>query len=398
MDDDQSGVYCDRVQVVFFVLVFAVYTGLHWYLARRLVRDTGLRGRARLAARVALISLALGPLVAMVALRALGTTLGGVLHWPAFLWLGLAFYMLLLLWLSDLLQLGHRLVNRWQKGPEIAYGRRRFLARVAAGTAAAGAVGTASFGMRNALGAVEVSEVRVELDGLAPSLDGFRIVQITDLHVGGTIGRGYVADVVARANAANPDLIAVTGDIVDGTPSMLRDHVAPLAELRASHGVYFVTGNHEYYSGVDAWYAHFTDFGWKILHNERVAIGDGDAAFDLAGVPDLTGDQQGDGPDFGPITADRDSSRPLVLLAHQPRVAFQASRHGVDLQLSGHTHGGQLWPFHYLVRIQQRGLLVGREQIGDTQVYICRGCGYWGPPVRIGADPEIATIILGRRA
>ena len=380
-----------HVRVVFFVVVVCLYATLHYYMDRRLVRDTHLSGRVRLAARVAVICLALSVPAAFIAMRVLEVD---ALAWPAYLWLGLAFYLILLLWLGDLSRLGYRLVNRWRRGPEIDHGRRELLSRVAAGTAIAGAVGIGALGIRNALAAVEVTEVPIVLERLAPSLDGFRIVQVTDLHVGGPIGRSYVEDIVARVNSGNPDLIAVTGDLVDGSPAMLRHAAAPLADLRAKHGVYFVTGNHEYYSGVDAWYAQVAEFGWTALHNTRVTIGDERGAFQLAGVPDLTGNQRGDGPDLKVALAGRDESLPLILLAHQPRMAFAASKHGVDLQLSGHTHGGQLWPFHYLVKLQQRGLLVGRETVGDTQVYICRGAGFWGPPVRVGADAEIATIIL----
>jgi uncharacterized protein len=155
-----------------------------------------------------------------------------------------------------------------------------------------------------------------------------------------------------------------------------------------------VTGNHEYYAGVDPWIAEISRLGARYLRNERVAIGVGDATFDLAGVDDYSARGKGHGEDLDAATAGRDPSRALVLLAHQPRQVRNAANYGVDLQLSGHTHGGQIWPWHYLVMIQQGGLLAGRYQEKSTQLYVSRGCGYWGPPVRVLAPLEITRVIL----
>jgi hypothetical protein len=260
-------------------------------------------------------------------------------------------------------------------------------------------------GIAKARGEHEVVDVEVTLAKLPRALDGFTIVQLSDLHTGMTIGRDFVERVVARANALDPDLIALTGDLVDGPVADLADDVAPLADLRARHGVYAVTGNHEYYAGVDAWIAAISKLGVRYLRNERVAIvasgagrGTNDrdgAAFDLAGVDDYGADgYPGHGEDLPRALGGRDASRALVLLAHQPRQVRRAARHGVDLQLSGHTHGGQIWPWHYMVRLQQGGLLAGRYEVDGTQLYVTRGCGYWGPPVRLGAPLEITRVIL----
>jgi len=249
--------------------------------------------------------------------------------------------------------------------------------------------------MVEARGTHDVIDVEVVLARLPRALDGFTIVQLSDLHTGMTIDRAFVQRVVDRANQLSPDLIALTGDLVDGKVEDLRDDVAPLGQLRARHGVFAVTGNHEYYSGADPWIAEITRLGARYLRNERVTIGDGDASFELAGVDDHVADgYPGHGENLPRALAGRDPSRALVLLAHQPRQVRRAARHGVDLQLSGHTHGGQIWPWHYIVRLQQGGLLAGRYQIDGTQLYVSRGCGYWGPPVRVLAPLEITRVIL----
>jgi predicted MPP superfamily phosphohydrolase len=249
--------------------------------------------------------------------------------------------------------------------------------------------------LTQARGEHAVVDVEVRLQKLPKSLDGFTIVQLSDLHVGLTIDRAFVQRLVDRTNNLSPDLIALTGDFVDGPVADLRDDIAPLAQLRAKHGVYAITGNHEYYAGADPWIAEISRLGARYLRNELVTIGDERGAFDLAGVDDHGAQKYaGHGEDLAAATAKRDPSRALVLLAHQPRQARRAANHGVDLQLSGHTHGGQIWPWHYIVRIQQGGLLAGRYTIGDTQLYVSRGCGYWGPPVRLLAPLEITRVIL----
>jgi len=268
--------------------------------------------------------------------------------------------------------------------------RRQFLARVTGGTAAFVAGGSVIGGMESARGEHDVVDVEVALPKLPEQLDGFTIVQLSDLHTGLTIDRAFVQRVVDRANALAPDLIALTGDLVDGPVDDLRGDVAPLADLRAKHGVFAITGNHEYYAGAEPWVREITRLGARYLRYDVVTIADG---FDLAGVDDHSAPTK---PStltaFGQRLAARDASRPLVMLAHQPRQIHDGW--GADLQLSGHTHGGQIWPWHYIVKWQQGGLLAGRYQIDKTQLYVTRGCGYWGPPVRLLAPLEITRVIL----
>jgi predicted MPP superfamily phosphohydrolase len=290
-------------------------------------------------------------------------------------------------------RLGHRALRRSPPGDGMT--RRMFLTRTTSVAAVSVAGGSVARGITEARGVHEVVDVEVTLPKLPKALDGFSIVQLSDLHVGLTIDREFVARVVELANGLSPDLIALTGDLVDGPVADLRDEVAPLGALRAKHGVYAVTGNHEYYAGADPWIAAISELGATYLRNQLVTIGDGAAAFDLAGVDDHDAYKYaGHGEDLKAATAPRDPSRALVLLAHQPRQVRRAVKHGVDLQLSGHTHGGQIWPWHYVVKLQQGGLLAGRYQHGETQLYVTRGCGYWGPPVRLLAPLEITRVIL----
>jgi uncharacterized protein len=232
----------------------------------------------------------------------------------------------------------------------------------------------------------------VKVKGLAPAMEGTVIVQLTDIHVGPTIGRDFIASMVREVNALSPDVIAITGDLVDGSVSSLGHHVAPLGELRAKHGVFFVTGNHEYYSGVEDWLVELRRLGVRVLANEHVTL---DGALDLAGVNDWSARRYdaSHAADMGKALAGRDTSRPVVLLAHQPKHMREATERGVSLVLSGHTHGGQIWPWSKLVALDQH-YLAGLYREGDTQLYVSEGTGYWGPPMRINTSPEITKIVL----
>jgi len=384
--------------LLFLAISLTINGLLAWYVWRRLVRDTGLPPPWRRIATIALIALQLLVPTAIWTSRLGAARAASLLGWPAFLWMAFFGCTVVALAVIDLARLlawtGCRAVAR-RDGPADP-SRRQALMRLTGAAAVTIASGEVALGMREALGEHRVVDVPVTLPNLDPGLDGFTIVQITDVHVGMTVTRDFVADLVARANALAPDLIALTGDLVDGRVVDLAARVEPIGELRAPHGVFFVTGNHEYYSGVEPWLAHLRTLGVRVLRNERVAIARGAAAFDLAGIDDHSAAQHaaGHGPDLERALAGRDRSRPVVLLAHQPRQARVAARHGVDLQLSGHTHGGQIWPWHYLASAQQGGLLAGRYQIGPTQLYVSRGAGYWGPPVRIGAPAELTRVIL----
>ena len=384
------------------LLSVAISGAIHYYVWWRLARRAELPARARTAIGIATIAMwASIPITTTSRLWA--PAFASKAAWIAMPWM--AFVGLAAVWLAvlDLAQLVARLGARAarRKAPpsslaaERALTRRRFLSRITGGAAATAASTSVAAGILSARGDHAVSDVEIHLAKLPRALDGFTIVQLSDLHTGLTIDRAFVDRVVDRANALSPVLIALTGDLVDGPVADLRDDIAPLAKLRARHGVYAITGNHEYYAGADAWIEHITSLGARYLRNERVTIRDGEAAFELAGVDDHSADSwAGHGEDLAAATAHRDPSRALVLLAHQPRQVRRAAEHGVDLQLSGHTHGGQIWPWHYVVSLQQGGLLAGRYERAQTQLYVSRGCGYWGPPVRLLAPLEITRVIL----
>jgi predicted MPP superfamily phosphohydrolase len=243
----------------------------------------------------------------------------------------------------------------------------------------------------------QVTRLTVQIANWPAALDGFRIVQISDVHIGPILDRRFAAEVTAQVNALAPDLIAVTGDLVDGDVRRIGDEVEPFAALRAAHGAYFVTGNHDYYSGVDPWVARVAALGLRPLRNQRVTIGTGDASFELAGVEDHHAHLVSSSyrSDLAAALADRDPARPLVLLAHDPLTFKEAATMGVDLQLSGHTHGGQIWPFRYLVRLSTP-FVAGYYRRGTSQLYVSRGTGFWGPALRVFAPAEIVEITIRR--
>lgn len=251
-------------------------------------------------------------------------------------------------------------------------------------------------GFVNARRRAKVLSVDVPIAGLPAPLHGFIIVQISDIHVGPTIKRDYLEAIVDAVNALNADMIAVTGDLVDGSVRQLARHTQPLARLTARHGAFFVTGNHEYYSGAAAWVVELRRLGLRVLLNEHAVLNHGGAALVVAGVTDYSAHHfdpaQRSDPKAALEGAPADAAIRL-LLAHQPRSAYAAAPAGFDLQLSGHTHGGQFLPWNFLVRLQQP-FTAGLHRLGRLWVYTSRGTGYWGPPKRLGAPSEITRLRL----
>ena len=250
-------------------------------------------------------------------------------------------------------------------------------------------------GFVNARRTAAVVRVDVPVVDLPPALDGFRIAQISDIHVGPTIRRPFVEAVVEAVNRLDADLVAVTGDLVDGSVPDLAEHVAPLAGLRSRDGTFFVTGNHEYYSGAAAWVGELRRLGITVLMNEHVVLRRGDAAIVVAGVTDFSAGHfdRAETSDPKRALAGSPPAALRLLLAHQPRSAEEAEAAGFDLQLSGHTHGGQFLPWNFLVRMQQP-FTAGLKRWRKMSVYTSRGTGYWGPPKRFGAPSEITLLRL----
>jgi predicted MPP superfamily phosphohydrolase len=383
--------------LIFISVVVAIIIAVHYYLWARLVRDPQLAPPWRVLATWALVLLALSMPTAMFLSRA-RPALGRLLAWPAFSWMGVMFLLLIIFATVDLLRFVTWLARGASEAQVIDPARRTLLARVIAASSATVVGGLAAIATRAARAPIDVKRVDVSLARLPRAHDGLNLVQLSDVHVGSTIGAGFIRDVVARVNELSPDIVAITGDLVDGSVEDLRDAVAPLANLRARHGVYFVTGNHEYYSGAAQWIAELPRLGIRVLRNERVSVGDGGDAFDLAGIDDHTAAGFGGIPTAEALAqalANRDPARELVLLAHQPRQFAEATRHRVGLQLSGHTHGGQMWPFTFFVRLVQP-FVAGLHRRGESQIYVSRGTGYWGPPMRLGAPAEITHLVLRR--
>ncbi|WP_434598942.1 metallophosphoesterase [Streptomyces sp. A5-4] len=441
------------VILVVAAVIIALLAGAHWYVWRRLVRDV--TARTSKARRVGTVAAVIMPLLSLSALGA-GQVEGApfwlqrALAWPGFLWLALLLYGVLALVVGEAVRpLLLRALERratpvagpvslaavtalpetaavlptngatgpappaatqsaWSQAHESliapkrdgerkvpqpsGVSRRLFVSRAVGGAAAAVAVGTVGYGTYGVLRGPRVKRITVPLAKLPRSAHGYRIAVVSDIHLGPILGRAHTQRIVDTINSTQPDLVAVVGDLVDGSVADLGTAAEPLAQLRARHGSYFVTGNHEYYSGVEEWVERVRELGVHPLRNARVEI----PGFDLAGVNDVSGENHGDAPDYGRALGDRDRSRAAVLLAHQPVMIHEAVEHGVDLQLSGHTHGGQLWPGN-LIAALDNPTVAGLERYGDTQLYVTRGAGAWGPPVRVGAPSDIAVVELASR-
>ncbi|MFJ5774269.1 metallophosphoesterase [Streptomyces sp. NPDC093094] len=416
--------------VVVAAVIVVLFSGAHWYVWRRLVRDMTTRSRAARRAGAAVAVLCLVSLGALVAGQAGAPfRLQQILAWPGYLWLALLLYLVLALLVGEaarpllLRALERRASGREgprspaadagtaEQGPSAAteepaavieepstaaepvrrpdVSRRLFVSRVVGGAAAAAAVGTVGTGMHGVLRGPRVERITVPLAKLPRSAHGYRIALVGDIHLGPVLGRAHTRRIVDAVNAAQPDLVAVVGDLVDGSVRDLGAAAEPLAGLRARDGSYFVTGNHEYYSGVEEWVDRVRELGVHPLRNEHVGM----PGFVLAGVNDITGEDHHDAPDYDRALGDRDPSRATVLLAHQPVMVHEAVRFGVDLQLSGHTHGGQLWPGNLVAELTNP-TVAGLDRYGDTQLYVTRGAGAWGPPVRVGAPSDITVVEL----
>lgn len=377
--------------LVFAAALLVVLGAIHLYLWVRLVRNPFGPGRVRGWLTVLLLVLLVLPIVALVGGRSWSLAVLRPLEWVGFVWVGVMFYLLLYLLVLEI----PRLVLRLRGRPHDA-GRRRFLSRALAGTALVLATGTSVVGLTTALGPVPVKRVRVRLSRLDPALSGLRIAVLGDIHLSALVGAGRLAEHVRTVNAQTPDLVAIVGDLVDASVAELGDTARLLTGLRSTYGSFFVTGNHEYYSGAAEWVDFLAGLGIRVLRNERVEIARGGGAFDLAGTDDVSAASSGvpgHGADLAGALAGRDASRPVVLLAHQPVQVEQAAATGVDLQISAHTHGGQIWPFGYVVRLSQPAL-AGLSRIRATWLYVSRGVDFAGPPMRVGAPPEITMIEL----
>lgn len=381
-----------------FFLITATVTGLgHFYLYRRLVVPTTRTRRGRGLGLAALAVLWLGLSFARVLTLNVGGRIATGSAIGFWVWFGIALYLGLSLFFAQLVEVGARLAFfvRRQPVPALDEERRLFLARSVAGASALVSLGVSGWGVHRAYGDPEITEVPVRLPHLPKALDGFTLVQISDLHVGDILGATFLTDLVQRCNALKPDLMAITGDLVDGSVEEIGQTIGLLQGLRSRHGSYFCTGNHEYYSGARAWCAALSRMGITVLRNHFVPIGEPGASFDLFGVDDWGAQRRGYGPgyDLARAVKGRDRERASVLLAHQPSNFDAVAAEGLGLQLSGHTHGGQMFPFTDLVRLRWP-VSRGRAEIGSSTLYVSRGTGFWGAPMRVDSPPEIVKVVL----
>lgn len=402
-------------------LLFAL---LHVYLWRRLVYDTRLSRASGTAATLLLIALCMSfPAAVWVGFR-VARSASPLLTAIGFGWLSLIAYLITFLVIADAVRaarfVGARLrpptaagphtsteaprPNATNITPEVAdcappaleaerATRRLFMTRAVVGSALAASGGIVALGARSAVWEITTPELPVRLARFPRALDGYTIALLSDVHIGPMLSGRFLRNLVEQCNRMRPDLIAISGDLVDGRVREIGAQIAELRHLRARHGTFFVTGNHEYNSGVRQWVPFLEQLGIRVLMNEHVTLGDatrGGARFDLAGVPDHKA-----GPDVDAATLGRDPERELIMLAHQPVQIAESARVGVGLQLSGHTHGGQLLPFGAIALLDQPYLAgLHRHAPSETQIYVSCGSGFWGPPIRVLAPAEITCIRL----
>ncbi|TMH22849.1 MAG: metallophosphoesterase [Betaproteobacteria bacterium] len=372
--------------------LFSFVLLLHLYIGLRLLPDMpfGTLGVAALGGWL-IVSTSLTPL-GLLARRIKRQPLSDRLAWAGLLAIGSLSSLLVLTLIRDVVLLVGHAVSGWLFEGDLL---QQFKSSSAVAVPLLAGLFTL-VGLINARRRAKVRSVNVPIVDLPAPLHGFTIAQISDVHIGPTIKREYVAAIVDAVNQLDADMIAVTGDLVDGSVKQLSVHTQPLSRLSARHGAFFVTGNHEYYSGVSGWVAELRRLGLCVLMNEHVVLRHKGGVVVVAGVTDYSAHhydraQQSD-PAAAIAGAPTDAAVKL-LLAHQPRSAFAAEPAGFHLQLSGHTHGGQFWPWTFFVRLQQP-FTAGLRRLGSLWVYTSRGTGYWGPPQRLGAPSEITHLRL----
>lgn len=357
----------------------AVWLGLFAYAGRPVLAGAAAAGIAPAGAWMILLALSLLPLLPFLAQRG---------HWSGYATLALFSSLLVLVLLGDVVR-GVYGIARWTLGQSWPMLDPRMLSLGILATAA----GLSVVGLAQAR-CPRIRRISIPIDHLPPELDGYRIVQWSDVHVGPTIRRKFVQSLVDRTNALDADAIAITGDLIDGPLAELREQVEPLRDLRARDGVFYVTGNHEYYWRAGEWCSALQSLGLDFLRNEHRVITRNGASIVIAGVTDPVG-RDTHTQDPVRALAGAPATAVKILLSHRPQTAEAASRLGVDLQLSGHTHGGQFFPFNLIIKKFQP-IVAGLHRVGQTWLYVNRGTGYWGPPSRLAVGGEITVIELAR--
>lgn len=360
----------------------AVWLSLFLYAGRPLLVGAAAAGIAPAFAWSSLVILAALPALPLMVLRKESLIQRTLAHWFGYVTLAVFSTLFVLVMVGDVVRLGYHLL------------RLTFDPRAAGLAILAGAGALSLVGFLQAR-CPRTRNVDVVIDDLPPELAGYRIVQLSDVHVGPTIQRRFVQSLVDKTNALRPDAIAITGDLVDGYLDELREQVQPLGDLRAKDGVFYVTGNHEYYWRASEWCPALEELGLTFLKNEHVTVRRGGAQLVFAGVTDPAG-RYTHKQDVPKALAGAPADAVKVLLSHRPQMATAADRLRVHLQLSGHTHGGQFFPFNLLIHRFQP-IVTGLHRVGRTWLYVNRGTGYWGPPSRLAVGGELTVIRLTNR-
>ena len=366
---------------------------VHLYIGWRLIADLPFGAGAAIAMIFLLVLSASAMPFGEFARRSKHSPMSDHLAGAGFVAMGFFSSLLVLTLMRELILLAAAAASIWLSGQEALLHQLHVWSAAAVPVVA---LFLTFVGFINARRRAVVRNVDVPIAGLPAQLHGFSIVQISDIHVGTTIKNGYVSRIVDAVNALDADMIAITGDLVDGSVQRLSSHTQPLRQLAARHGTFFVTGNHEYYSGANAWIAEMRRLGLSVLLNEHVVLEHDGEAVVIAGVTDYSAHHFDPAQRSDPaaaIAGAPTSAGVRVLLAHQPRSAFAAAKAGFDVQLSGHTHGGQFFPWNLLVKLVEP-FAAGLHRLDSLWVYVSRGTGYWGPPKRFGAPSEITRLRL----
>lgn len=390
--------------ILWITILVTVMGGGFAYVGWRLITPMNLPGGWKVAAWTLVGAMFFAPVVSMFLFRFV-EGIGGWWSWVTYVSLGFLSFLFTLLVVRDLGLIGGRGIG-WilsmvqSPGRSLTDPSRRIFLMQVSNLAAIGAAGVlTAYGVYQARRKPGVVELNIPIAHLPESFEGFRIVQITDIHAGLTVKRDWIETIARQVEELKPDLLAFTGDLADGSVPHLRDEVAPLADLRAPYGKFFVTGNHEYYSGAEPWVEEVDRMGYRVLLNEHDLISKNGSSILLAGVTDYSGGTFLPHHRSDPVKAVEGAPAGTVkiLMAHQPRTVFAAAPLGFDFILTGHTHGGQFFPWNLVATIGQP-YIKGLHNRDGAWVYVSKGTGYWGPPVRLGARSEITVFTLTRGA
>lgn len=375
--------------LIFFGVVFVLDFLMHFYVGRRFTALISAEWRPFAWVVLGLMGVLL--IVAPIATR---------LEWPGahalavlgFSWMGILWLLFVACLAGDLLAVANAIL-KWM-GQSVLDSWVNPVRMVLFGLAILGA----GFGAKSALSLPPLVEKKVVIPNLPAEFESYKILQLSDTHIGPILGRSWMEAVVRQAQLAGADLVVHTGDLVDGSVRQHGESIRPLQSLRGKDGALFVTGNHEVYSGAIEWSKFMASLGWNVLENQHVQIQRGNSILVVAGVTDYSEGAHQNTRASNPSRALAGSPADAIkiLLAHQPKSALDAQELAVQLQLSGHTHGGQIWPFNFLVYLQQP-MNVGLQMVGKVLVHTSKGTGFWGPPMRLFASPEIPVLVLSRQ-